>query len=71
MQSLWNHTWQINGIEQSLEHFQNLLISQVDVILDEVEATPIGQLDRPAVRTIVRKHAITQAGREPGESGQT
>lgn len=50
---------------------ENLLISQVDAILDEVEATPIDQLDRPAVRTIVRKHAITQAGREPGESGQT
>ncbi|MDG2029638.1 MAG: NAD(P)H-dependent oxidoreductase subunit E [Phycisphaerales bacterium] len=50
---------------------ENLVISQVDAILDEVEATPIDQLDREAVRAIVRKHATTQAGREPGESGQT
>ncbi|MCH2145424.1 MAG: NAD(P)H-dependent oxidoreductase subunit E [Phycisphaerales bacterium] len=49
--------------EELAEH---LKVEEVDAILDEIDRVPIADLDRPAVRDIVRRHAITQGGRESG-----
>jgi NADH:ubiquinone oxidoreductase subunit E len=49
--------------EELAEH---LMISQVDAILDEIDAVPIESLDRKMVQGIVRSHSVTQSGREAG-----
>jgi NADH:ubiquinone oxidoreductase subunit E len=49
---------------------EHLMVSQVDAILDEIDAVPIESLDRKTVQGIVRSHSVTQSGREAASDGR-
>lgn len=49
--------------EELAEH---LVMEQVDAIIDEISGLPIEEVTSANVRSIVRRHATTQGGREEG-----